>query len=449
MQGKSFKTNMKKITLSVIFTFVLTIISPFYTQAFFAEDIDSIVAENSGDTVQNVSATPGNGSVILIWDAKQNPSGQDATSYRVEYGTASVEGGVASEYELQQTTVDSYPTLKIDDLTNGTKYYFSVIALFSDGSETNRSAEVSATPLADLNQEMSDTPLVVSAEARTENSFVVFFSEDIVLPEENPESAFAVSPEESPDTLLEVISAEYDINKNGEKQLGDVLVTLADPTENGTSYRVTASAQIVDLDGNPIESGSTDSAVFVGVAHASAEPVAATPSNDTNALGDGITLEEILSSLADETSSSPEQAAEEKNTADIDPNDTTPPEDITDLTATVKARLIDFLVTLKWKASQNSAGDLADQILYRSENKGDLWEQGKSLGKDTTKTAVVEQPETEITYKITTKDVNGNESVGVIRSVRIPMLPETGAGFAFVGALAMAGAMGVRRRMKK
>lgn len=130
------------------------------------------------------------------------------------------------------------------------------------------------------------------------------------------------------------------------------------------------------------------------------------------------------------------------------PVDTTAPEDVTNLDAIYKARINDFLVTLSWTPSVDSDGDLADQKLYRRE-KGETWNEGSSIGADVNKITQFEKPETEIDYKVTVSDEAGNESVGAIRSVALPALPQTGAPLFFIAGAALLGAAGMMRRKKK
>lgn len=401
--------------------------------------------EEVSETVEGISATAGNGSVILIWNSKHNDDGDEAKKYRIEYGTKSVQEGESEMYEDSEETIDNVPSIKIDDLENNTSYYFTIIAIYEDGSETHPSEEVSATPISELAQNISDTPVVISAEAAGNNVIRVLFSEDIILPEENPELAFAVNDESDPDTLLEVTNVAYDTDpSSGEEILSDVLVTTTEQQQELTRYRVTVSAQITDTDGNPIESGSTDSAVFD--AYEGDDEVISQMIDEGDEEEfvfddeEGLTLDDILNELEEE---------EELFIDDGNGTDFTPPEDITNLMASFKARLSDFLVTLSWTPSIDSAGDLDDQLLYRSEDRGDQWSIGVSLGKNTDTTNIPEQPETEVTYKITTTDVAGNESVGAIRSISLPALPATGGGLLLLTAgIALAG-VGLRNMKKK
>ncbi len=129
--------------------------------------------------------------------------------------------------------------------------------------------------------------------------------------------------------------------------------------------------------------------------------------------------------------------------------DTTPPEDVTELVATFKAQITDFLVTLSWKKSLNTAGDIMTQLLYVSKDKGKTWETPSDIGKDKNTTSVKGLPDTEYTFKITTKDKQGNESTGAISSLRLPALPATGAPLFIALGIALMGAGILKTRRKK
>jgi len=89
--------------------------------------------------------------------------------------------------------------------------------------------------------------------------------------------------------------------------------------------------------------------------------------------------------------------------------DTTPPEDVTALTAAKG----DQKVTISWKPSANSDGDLADQILYVKEGNAP-YGSGISLGKTATSyTAENLKNGDAYTFKVATSDELANESSGV------------------------------------
>lgn len=442
------KTTIAKISLCAALT--LGILQP--VLAFFDASVDDIIAAANSDTVEGVWAAPGNGSVILVWNTKKNADDVEAVGYRVEYGTKSVAKKEAEQYEAKKEIDDKYPTAKIEDLKNDTEYFFSVIAVFPDGSETPPSEEVSATPLSELNQEVDEAPIVISAESLSRTQVSVVFSEEIVLPEENPEAAFVVALEKDEDEVLEVTDAVYAVNEDTKLPIKtEVILTTADQIAD-ESYRITASALITDQEDNPIESGSTDNALFDGTDTDPIELVAAEV--DTEA-SPSPTPEAEASESPSPTPEASAAAKDETDDEDKAPlwdeealqNDKTAPEDVTNVKHSLKARISDFLVSLSWTASKNTAKDLKDQLIYRSENFGTSWGKGKSLGAVATSTTMNEKPETEITYKITTKDVAGNESVGAIHSVSLPALPATGPGLLIPGGIALFAA--AFRRLRK
>lgn len=131
---------------------------------------------------------------------------------------------------------------------------------------------------------------------------------------------------------------------------------------------------------------------------------------------------------------------------EIEVQDTTPPEDITNLLLNFREEMEKFVVIMNWTASIDSAKDLVDQVLYMSLDRGTSYDGGKSLGAVATSTEVGElEGGKEYTFKITTKDAAGNESVGVVKSIRLPATG-MGAGLALLGSAAAARRVLRRRR---
>ncbi len=85
----------------------------------------------------NLTATAGNAQVVLNWSASSG-----ATSYTIKRGTAN--GGPYSTTVASGVTSTTYSNT---GLTNGTTYYYVVLAVNSGGSSTN-STQASATPAA-------------------------------------------------------------------------------------------------------------------------------------------------------------------------------------------------------------------------------------------------------------------------------------------------------------
>ena len=139
----------------------------------------------------------------------------------------------------------------------------SVWSVFLQMSESLPSDEVTVTPVDDMQQQFSESPVVISAETTGSKKFLFFFLRRSHTSTDNPEFAFSITEEEGNQNSIEVQSATYNMASGGEEK-SEVLLQTADTLITGTNYRVTVSAQITDTEANPVESGSTDSAVFEG-----------------------------------------------------------------------------------------------------------------------------------------------------------------------------------------
>jgi fibronectin type 3 domain-containing protein len=127
--------------------------------------------------------------------------------------------------------------------------------------------------------------------------------------------------------------------------------------------------------------------------------------------------------------------------------DTTPPENISKLLLSFRKDLEKFVVMMSWTPSLNTAKDLVDQIMYMSMDKGKSYDAGKSLGALVAKTEVANlDGGKEYAFKITTKDASGNESTGVVKSIR---LPQTGPALGLLLLGSVGAAKRLLRRKKK
>lgn len=131
--------------------------------------------------------------------------------------------------------------------------------------------------------------------------------------------------------------------------------------------------------------------------------------------------------LGDETT---EQATEETQATE---EDVVAPEDVTKLVAKMVKKLI---VTLSWKASMDTAGDLAQYVLYQSTD-GKTYDKGVVVKKDAESFDIASLvPGMKYFFKLTAKDETGNESKGVVTTF---VLPETGPelGFLLLGSFGL------------
>ncbi|MBU0667614.1 fibronectin type III domain-containing protein [Patescibacteria group bacterium] len=441
--------------------------------------------------VENVKATAGNEKVTLTWDVATD--NEMVKGYKVYYGTIPVtEPG--QEYDLGAIDTGNKISYDVTGLTNGTTYYFTVTAYDASANESeNYSVEVSATPL--FGSAENEAPKVVSAQAQDRSTVLVTFSEAVNLPVE-PQTAFTIV-EDGTGTPLEVLSVSMDINDESNQT---VVLTTANQKADQT-YIVTAGIQITDFDGSPVESGTSDTAVFTGTDVETAllaaapeadilgpelvsinapdvttvvvnfnEPVVLAPDATQNFViteeaDSNKTLTVKSASLSDDgmtvtLTTDPQQAisyflivldvtdsvgnlmdvannaaafsgydsgevlppaepeAPAEPAAPAEPSaDLTAPEDVTNLVAKL---LSDMIVQLNWTSSLNSAGDLANYVLYSSLD-GMTYSDGVLVDTD-----VSSQDLSGLTagmthyFKLVAVDTAGNESVGAEASLYLP-----------------------------
>lgn len=139
----------------------------------------------------------------------------------------------------------------------------------------------------------------------------------------------------------------------------------------------------------------------------------------------------------DESSMSTEFTA-----ATLDLSDLIPPEDVTNLLATIKN---ETTAMISWTASVDSAGDLAEYLVYKSTD-------GATYGAAVTIAETMTQyeasgltPGETYTFKVTAMDESGNESEGELVTVT---LPETGPAMLALFGLSALGAGVVTRRKR-
>lgn len=237
--------------------------------------------------VENVKAAAGDKMITLSWDAATDNTA--VTGYKIFYGTASVASDTAS-YTLGPIDAGNVLTYDVKDLQNDVTYYFAITAYDAAGNESEfYSEEVSATPKVGATgaetpvADDKTAPKVVSATAPFVNMVKVTFSEGVKLPAIAPESAFSIK-DDFLGTALSISKAEMDTTDKSNKT---VVLTTAEQKKN-SKYILTAGIQIQDLAGNPIVSGTSDTAVFSGTdaVQAVVKPVAEEqPAGDTVAPG--------------------------------------------------------------------------------------------------------------------------------------------------------------------
>ncbi len=211
--------------------------------------------------VEGITATPLNGAIKVAWEEATDDTG--IAGYQVHYG----ETPVTQSGQVFDEVVDVGNVLEytVTGLKNGTDYYFSIIAYDAAKNESAnwglpKPEKVKATPSADLSGAVDeDAPQVSEAEALNKVEVKVVFNEGVVLPSEDPQDAFGIQNDDSLE-LLPVTEAKMDEEDKTNKT---VILTTEEQVE-GASYKLTVGIAVEDKYGNPINSGTSDTAMFDG-----------------------------------------------------------------------------------------------------------------------------------------------------------------------------------------
>ncbi len=447
--------------------------------------------------VEGVRAQALNKSAKISWEAATD--NVDVTGYQVHYGLSAVDDVGESFDEMKD--VGKKLSYTVSGLDNGKEYFFAVVAYDAEGNESvNWSSQVSATPGGAAGED-DESPTVADAEAVDKITVKVEFSEAVVLPDEDAEDAFAIENDESFEPL-NVVAAELD----SEDEDGKTVLLTTDAQEDGVDYTLTVGIDIEDEAGNPIVSGTSDTAAFVGsdAEHVeakefkvlSAEAVDNThvtvtfnksvflsidPSEDFEIVAkdeEAVKLEVLGVELAESedgmedalaiiTTNEMEDRQYEvrvKNVMDADDveigedaavlfrgvvggeeiEDIIPPDDVAKFLAKQLVNVEKMSVKLTWEKVQSENADAVKQTVYTSKNKGVEYEKTAELDADALEYEVNNLEAGEYWFKLTQTDTVGNESEGKIVKV---VLSETGP--ELIGLLALSLGFGRMFRRKK
>ncbi len=422
-------------------------------------------ALNTAIKVTNLSVLPGDKKATLMWDPVKTENGV-IIKYKISYGTTSVEEGFSDSYEKSMTVeldADEIKTVEIakssvSGLKNGEKYFFSVQAIDADGEAGSASEEKFTTPSIKTQtpDAIEEAPLSLSeATALTTTVTKVIFSKDVTLPEDTEarKKLFTVNTKADEDEVLEIkdvvfkdnylLDEEANPTEKAEKGT-EIYIVFVEAITKDTEYQITASARLKDVDGKGIDNGVTDNVFFTGT---DATEIPASE-NEKPEISDS--EKALLDDLINETDGASTEETEEADDLHAAPHDTTAPEEITNLQAKLVKRIKDFVVNLTWKKSKNTAGDLVQQLLYTSSDNGKTWGTPKKFNGDLEKYTFTGTADKAYTVKITTKDRSGNESKGVIKTVKVPALVSSGAPlFLALGLALLGGGATVARRKEK
>ncbi|MBL4694348.1 fibronectin type III domain-containing protein [Candidatus Gracilibacteria bacterium] len=455
--------------------------------AFAAEDV---VDDESPTKVENLATTPLNGAIDLTWDAATDNVAVDG--YQVHYGKTRVE----QKGETYDSTEDVGDVLNftVSGLENDEIYYFSVIAYDLAGNESSAwSNEESAIPSDELGDaEDNDSPQVSEAEALNKFEVKITFSEEVVMPAEDAQEAFAIEDENF--EALVVSAAEFDEDDEMNKT---VILTTNEQIE-GVNYTLTVGIDIEDKAGNPMISGTSDTAESLGTSAEKSEEVLSGPVvtsvegvDSTHVIvnfDQGIVLSidpsedfaiqnidgsqlDVLGVELSPNSDGVEDASAMITTGEqkagvlnlavtnviendeiynfesvvgviVDEPDLVAPSDVANFLAQKLFDAGNYIVKLSWIIPSENVGDTVAQNIYKSVD-GSVYDQEASLAPEVTTYDVSGLSVGEHWFKVTQEDAAGNESEGVISKV---LLSETGPGLIGLAMFSLIGGRVSRRR---
>lgn len=467
--------NLLKKSLVLISSLALVAVTA--SSAVLAQDDEDIVIEDGAlfgsaalADVTGLSATAGDASVDLSWNAVDG-----ATGYIVFSGTNSV--GSGETYNLPEQEIGDVTSHTVSNLTNGTKYYFSVAAMNDASLSESYGDEVSATPEGDSNG--SATAEMQAAEALDSTKVRVVFTADM---EFAADLMGAVSiKKEFDDTALEITAVEefdsktLDITTAEQEPGVSYLLTYTDG-ETETSRSFLGSSNVSTSDEFQVESAVSVSETEIEITFSEEVTLGDDPMNQiaivqtednsqfldvTNVLVNNEDTTKILvvtathdavgyTMIITEVTNAVGQTLSDENSTfefagfGFDGGDTTPPEEVSSLRAQL-TDLAQTAVTVTWGASPNTAQDLANYLVYFSEDNGSTFRLLQTVDTSTLSLDQSGLPEAEVyTFKVTAKDQVGNESEG-----KTVTLPGTGpAGMLALALTSLAGGRFATRRRK-
>jgi LPXTG-motif cell wall-anchored protein len=244
-KNKFFTMAKRLKKLFALSTLTLLLLGTQSTLTFAAAD------EIAPSDVENLAAFPGDSAVTLSWDPATDDTG--VAGYFVYSGLSSVENGGGS-YTFGSLDVEDVTSYTMESLSNNITYYFAVTAYDAAGNESEFfSGEVESTPEVSEVGDFTE-PTVTSASATTSTLVEVEFSEEIDLPADGS-TAFSIEAQSG--GALEVYDAYLSADPSA-------VFVLTDDQVGGEDYILTASSSVTDLAGNPVVSGTSDTALFTG-----------------------------------------------------------------------------------------------------------------------------------------------------------------------------------------
>jgi hypothetical protein len=396
--------------------------------------------------VTDLRGTAGDSFINLEWQEANDSDDGVIVGYNIYYGTESVQEDSAVYTETK--TVSSRTTYTLEDLPAADYYYLAVTALDDDGNESETySKEIKVEMKSGAQSEVNsiEAPRLISARqitgTGTETEIEIIFTQ-AVKAEANKESF-----------LLESMKTGRKVNIADVKIDSDIVTLIIGDgvLEGGTKYAVTPTSAVRNRKGISVEPGGANTVNFVAIA-TTAEPEVA-PAVEPEVYGPveapETTPEPEQEAAPDATIIAVETTEEPALFAQL--GDITPPEDATELKIGTKDAVALGRATITWVPSEGSEGDFAEQVLYLKE-KGKAWEPGIFMPTDVNTAEVEIDLDTEYEVRVTSIDVDANESGGATQSFKTPapVLAKSGPGMNIFAILAfLAGALMLRSAVRK
>jgi len=394
------KTNYKMV--AVMFTF-LSFFGLSFAQEFGQPPLE----------IQNVTATAGDQKITLSWDEGTDQDGV-VVGYKIYFGTQAVE--TQEDAYADEITLGTMTSYTLNNLNNGTEYFFAITALDDEENESNNySLEVSATPI-DPNENL---PKISGVTQLSNTEILVTMSEPVQS--ENPSEDFLFIEK---DTSGEVPISSITIDQE------QIHIEIPENSLfQGRTYQIIATSGVEDLEGNPVSSGITDTIEFSALYFTPPTSPEETILPDIEALSEpafdpNLIPEEAESSIGTdefedlEDFSGPAipegwEANEESGIVQAaKAQDEIPPLDISSLEIDSSLLKDQGLVFLQWILAPDLDEDISDQILYTKKGLSD-WDEGYSLGKDLTELELEVDLNENYEVRIVTIDTSNNESAGI------------------------------------
>jgi len=365
---------MKKQSKLVSAFALLALLSQAFVGFVFAQEFPQAPNE-----VQNVVAVGGDGQVTLSWDLAEDPDGV-VNEYKIYYGRNMVE--TAEDTYEDEMLVGKVLTYTVTGLTNDVPYFFAITAVDDEQIESDTySLEVTATPTGPEAIEPPPTSVepikVLRAKQNWDNEVELTFSKDVFF-SGIPLSALVLTNIETSEPM---IIQEVQVKEN------TVIVVTAVEFVPGKQYKIVATTQVEDQDGNSIKAGVFDRVAFTAVR-----------------FGDPIP----------EPETTPPPAEEPVGPA-ADPN-TTPAEqtiivaDARNFSLDTSLLKAEQLILLEWDVAE--LPNIADQVIFTRRGLED-WDSGYSIGADISELELEVDMNENYEVLLMTVDKDGNESKGV------------------------------------